>query len=152
MERSTHRLGCSLSIALVFILISWLAMAIVDLPDRWPGSVHAAATYDWPTLAHDLRRSGATAVGPVGPYTKQWYRDFWSELGEQVSDGYQPVIVHDTVHNLELVYVGTTDGALYALDLRTGATYWRYPAGGGHIGGILSPPTIANSVVYLATL
>ncbi|HUX85693.1 MAG TPA: PQQ-binding-like beta-propeller repeat protein, partial [Chloroflexota bacterium] len=115
-------------------------------------TAQASSSYDWPTLAHDMARTGYTPVGPVGPYTKQWYRDFWSESGEEVADGYEPVAVHDTVHNLDLTYIGTATGSIYALNLANGATFWRYPAPGQFIGGILSSPTVVNGIVYVASL
>ena len=42
------------------------------------------------------------------------------------------------------VYVGSLDGQLYALDLRTGVLVWQYQAD----GEIKSSPTVANSTVY----
>ena len=44
------------------------------------------------------------------------------------------------------VYVGSYDGAFYALDARTGAVRWRYNAG-GHISG---GATVVGDVVYFA--
>ncbi len=42
------------------------------------------------------------------------------------------------------VYIGSLDGQLYALDLRTGALAWQYQAD----GEIKSSPTVADSTVY----
>lgn len=41
------------------------------------------------------------------------------------------------------VYVGSSDGQLYALDRATGAVRWKYPAG----GSVLSSPAVANGLV-----
>jgi outer membrane protein assembly factor BamB len=111
-----------------------------------------SAATEWPTLAHDVRRSGYTASGPDGPYTKLWFRDLWSELEEPVAHGYQPVAARDNAHARDLIYIGTAAGALYALDLDDGSTFWRYPVAGQFIGGILSPPTVLDGVIYLASL
>src|SRR5579883_2858944 len=119
---------------------------------RLAETAQASSNYDWPTFAHDMARTGYTSVGPVGPFTKQWYRDFWSESREAIAASYQPVAVHDSVHNLDLTYIGTTAGSLTALNLANGATFWRYPAPGQFIGGILSSPTVANGIVYVASL
>ena len=42
------------------------------------------------------------------------------------------------------MYVGSLDGQLYALDLRTGALVWQYQAD----DEIKSSPTVADSTVY----
>lgn len=44
-----------------------------------------------------------------------------------------------------LVYVGSTDGNLYALNASTGQTVWSYPA-----GEINSSPAVANGLVYVS--
>jgi hypothetical protein len=132
------------------------ALALGAGPDVSGSDVPRATTLtaetDWRTLAHDLRRSGYTAIGPRGPYTKIWFRDIWSEYQEPIAHGYQPVAAHDDVHDRSLVYVGVSSGALYALDLNTGEDFWRYPATGQTMGGVLSPPSVVNNTVYLAAL
>jgi outer membrane protein assembly factor BamB len=47
-----------------------------------------------------------------------------------------------------VVYVGSSDGRLYALDVATGKERWRYVAG-EEVG---TTPVLANGVVYVATL
>ncbi|MDD2823347.1 MAG: PQQ-binding-like beta-propeller repeat protein [Candidatus Daviesbacteria bacterium] len=115
------------------------------------GGIPTSST-DWPTLAHDNQRSGSTQNGPDGPYTKVWYRDFWSEFKEEVVSGYQPPIARDIPNNRDLVYIGTANGSMYAMDLNTGAQAWRYPQSGQFIGGILNSPTVEGGVVYVGSL
>ncbi|MDY7076764.1 MAG: PQQ-binding-like beta-propeller repeat protein [Chloroflexota bacterium] len=153
-----HRTFFSLRWAVLAGLLSLLSTALT-LGAGFDGSGSAVprattltAETDWPTLAHDLRRSGYTATGPRGPYTKIWFRDIWSEYQEPIAHGYQPVVAHDDAHDRDLVYIGVASGALYALDLDTGDTFWRYPATGQTIGGVLSPPSIVGNTVYLAAL
>jgi outer membrane protein assembly factor BamB len=43
-----------------------------------------------------------------------------------------------------VVYVGSDDGNLYALDVRTGAKLWSYTTG----GLVQTSPAVANGVVY----
>jgi outer membrane protein assembly factor BamB len=47
-----------------------------------------------------------------------------------------------------VVYIGSSDGSLYALDASTGAVLWSYTIGGGL--PVFSSPTVVNGVVYLA--
>lgn len=46
-----------------------------------------------------------------------------------------------------VVYAGSYDGNLYALDAKTGEKLWSYPAG----GFVISSPAVANGVVYIAS-
>ena len=45
-----------------------------------------------------------------------------------------------------VVYVGSADGNVYALNASTGAKLWSY-----HAGGIDSSPAVANGVVYVGS-
>jgi hypothetical protein len=47
-----------------------------------------------------------------------------------------------------VVYVGSADGNLYALNARTGARLWNYTTG----SYIASSPTVANGVVYVGSV
>ena len=46
-----------------------------------------------------------------------------------------------------VVYVGSADGTLYALNASTGARLWGYSAR----GQLISSPAVANGVVYIGT-
>src|SRR5438874_2646741 len=46
-----------------------------------------------------------------------------------------------------VVYIGSDDGNMYALDAKTGASLWSYPTG----GFINSSPAVANGVVYIGS-
>ena len=47
-----------------------------------------------------------------------------------------------------MVYVGSNDGRLYALDVETGQEKWRFKTG----GPVASSPAIAGGVVYFSSL
>jgi outer membrane protein assembly factor BamB len=47
-----------------------------------------------------------------------------------------------------LVYVGSDDDSVYALDARTGALQWKYTTG----SVVLSSPMVANGVVYVGSV
>lgn len=46
-----------------------------------------------------------------------------------------------------MVYVGSDDGNLYAINAKTGAMLWANPAGGSG-----SSPAVANGVVYVGSV
>ena len=45
------------------------------------------------------------------------------------------------------MYVGSVDGSLYCLDMRTGRKRWQFRTG----GPITGTPVIANGVVYIGS-
>ena len=64
----------------------------------------------------------------------------WSLSSRDVIDS-SPTIANG------IVYIGSQDHKLYALDAATGSTLWTYTAG----NVIDSSPTIANGVVYVGS-
>jgi hypothetical protein len=76
---------------------------------------------DWPMLAHDPARSGATAAEIRPPFERKWYRLFPEE---GLMAGVQPVIAEGRV------FVGTMRGTLHAMDSGTGQDQWVYRADG----------------------
>lgn len=75
----------------------------------------ACAADDWPMLAHDVRRSGATADEIRPPFARKWYRMF---PDEGIQSGAQPVVAANRV------FIGTLRGNMHALDTATGSTLW----------------------------
>ena len=47
-----------------------------------------------------------------------------------------------------VVYVGSDDNNVYALNAKTSALLWSYPTG----GYVFSSPAVANGVVYVGSL
>lgn len=107
------RSGYFLTAAIVGI--SW-AVATAAL---WGNERHASS--DWPMLAHDPARSGATPVEIRPPFVRKWYRLF---PDEGLMAGVQPVVADG------IVYVGTLRGTLHAIDDATGEDRWVFRAGG----------------------
>src|ERR1044071_6309432 len=71
----------------------------------------ATASADWPMLAHDVARIGATAEEIRSPFERKWYRLF---ADEGLMAGAQPVIAEGKV------YLGTMRGTLHAIDSQSG--------------------------------
>src|SRR5437899_11176442 len=51
-----------------------------------------------------------------------------------------------------VVYVGSTDGNLYAFQAATGQKIWSAPAGAATGNWVASSPAVANGVVYVGSL
>jgi hypothetical protein len=76
---------------------------------------------DWPQLAHDPARSGATADQLKPPFSRKWYRLF---ADEGIQAGVEPVVVRGRLN------IGTLRGIVHAIDAETGHDVWSYRAGG----------------------
>jgi hypothetical protein len=94
-----------------------------------------AGERDWPMLAHDAARSGATAAEIRPPFARKWYRLF---PDEGLMAGVQPVVAEGKV------FVGTMRGVLHAIDAETGKDLWAYKAG----GAILHASAVADGKVF----
>ena len=81
----------------------------------------ARAGDDWPMLAHDAARSGATATQIKPPFERKWYRLF---ADEGLMAGVQPIVAGGKV------FIGTMRGVLHAMDADSGKDVWTFTAGG----------------------
>jgi len=109
--------------------------AIVSLFFVLAASVSAG---DWPTVHHDVARSGCTADEVRPPYVKRWARFFPLEI---MTTAMEPIVADGRV------FVGTYSGNLYALDAATGKTLWKFSAG----GPILHSPAVAGGAVFFGS-
>ena len=96
--------------------------------------MHQGLAANVPMLGANPARTGAhPGPGPTGQPRVRWrYRT----SGEVVA---APAVVDG------VVYAGSMDGPLYALDADTGAERWRFESG----DGMLTTPAIANGLAYL---
>src|ERR1700741_1121331 len=92
---------------------------------------------DWATYRHDTHRSGAqretsalSDPASVPGLTVRWQ---WpaSAAGEGGSFYASPIVIEDRV------FIGSNSGRFYALDAKTGALLWQFPAP-------LQPPLIGS--------
>lgn len=90
---------------------------------------------NWPTIHHDVARSGRTADEVRGPYAKRWVRFF---PGEIMTTRLEAIVAEGRV------FVGTYSGNLYALNDDSGETLWKFAAG----GPILHSPAVDAGVVF----
>jgi Tol biopolymer transport system component len=102
---------------------------------------NAAPTADWLTLGHDAAHTG---YNPTDPGASRYHLRWSQSL---------PYPGGSPLHNIAIshnVVVATSEvphqmSALVAYDAQTGAEKWRQPLDGTSV----SPPTIANGVVYI---
>ncbi len=103
-----------------FVTMSLTAILWAVTPGAvWANERHSSS--DWPMLAHDPARSGATPVEIRPPFVRKWYRLF---PDEGLMAGVQPIVADG------VVYVGTLRGILHAIDDTTGEDRWAFRAGG----------------------
>ncbi len=91
---------------------------------------------DWPTVHHDVQRSGCTPDCVRGPYHLEWVAQF---PGEAVSTRVEAIVADGKV------FLGTIPGTLWALDRRTGRVFWKHAAA----GPIEHSPAFAGGRVFL---
>jgi len=92
--------------------------------------------YPWPMFSHDPDRTGYTTA-PGHPTTN---RTIWIyRTGDAVSSS--PAVVDG------IVYVGSEDNKVYALNATTGAKIWNYTTG----DEVSSSPAVVDGVVYVGS-
>ncbi|MCW4029225.1 MAG: PQQ-binding-like beta-propeller repeat protein [Candidatus Bathyarchaeota archaeon] len=96
---------------------------------------YVSATSDWPMFHHDPMHMGNT--DSYGPLTNQ---TLWSYTA------IGPVYSSPAVAN-GVVYVGSLDYSVYALNATSGAKIWSYITG----QEVYSSPCVANGIVYIGS-
>lgn len=101
------------------------------------GTASDSSTRPWPTFQSDPERTGYTTrvTGPQNAVEPAWVfsTDDAIRCAPAVGDG--------------SVYVGSTDGTLYALDSENGTLEWQYDIG----WAIRAAPTLDEDTVYLGS-
>ena len=90
----------------------------------------------WPIFHHDLTHTGYSTS--TVPLTNQL---LWSYPTVNSVDYSSPAVING------VVYVGSDDHYVYALNAATGAYIWSYKTG----GSVDSSPAVANGVVYVGS-
>ncbi len=102
-------------------------------------SAAAFAENDWPMLAHDAARSGATPTEIRPPFERKWYRLFGDE---GLMAGIQAVVADGKV------FIGTMAGRMYAIDDVTGRDVWKFDTS----GAILHTCAVADGKVFFGNI
>src|SRR5208283_1879312 len=90
----------------------------------------------WPTFRHDLTLSGSSTS--AAPLTNQLLWNYTT--GNSISYS-SPAVING------VVYVGSDDHYIYALNAATGTYIWSYKTG----GSVDSSPAVANGIVYVGS-
>ncbi len=117
--------------------------ARIGVLDPNAGSVIATILLigDWSTFHQDTLHQGVGSAPLLTPSAVTGLVKKWSfPTGGEVESS--PAVVNG------IVYFGSTDTHLYAVDATTGALVWRFDPG----DAIVSSPTVSDGVVYLGTM
>ena len=95
-----------------------------------------SAIDEWSMYRHDLQRTG-TSTSPVSNGNLLWRFN----TGDKIRSS--PAIANG------VVYQGTNDGYIYALNATTGSVIWQYAASSS---GVESSPAVVDGVVYVGYL
>lgn len=116
------------------------AQRVASLPALPCGAPPPKAVIDWAQFRFEPCHTGFNPYEFVlGPATVVNLGLRWQYSAEV--DISSPAVANG------VVYVGSIDGNVYALNARTGALVWQYPTG----GYIQSSPAVANGVVYVGS-
>ncbi|MBI4655607.1 MAG: PQQ-binding-like beta-propeller repeat protein [Elusimicrobia bacterium] len=110
-----------------FLLVILNPLSFILYPSVYAG--------DWPTFRGNNQRTGFTAEQAYPPLTWAWEYP----AGDIVSS---PVVFED------IVYFGSRDNKIYALNARTGALAWKYSTG----GWVDATPTVSSNTLYVPSM
>jgi outer membrane protein assembly factor BamB len=104
-------------------------------------TVVGSPTTSWPMFMHDLQHSGTADNISVSSHDLLWkFVVDRGDLGNAVDSS--PAVVNG------ILYEGSQNGYVYALDSFTGVCYWRFNTGSSN----LPSPVVVDGVVYIATM
>jgi outer membrane protein assembly factor BamB len=115
------------------------SLYVIDTLGRFTAIVYING--DWPSFRHDPAHTGLDTYEPaLSPSTVSGLTHGWNyTTGAAV--GSSPAVFDG------VVYIGSLDGNMYALNASTGAVEWTFNAG----TSIGSSPAVANGMVYFAS-
>ena len=135
-----HTLGRSPIAALCVLgVFGWAVPAAVQVST--PVTPIRGGAADWPMFHFDPARTGRNPNEHVLNSSNVWeLNEVWTfEAGGPVRSS--PAMVDG------VVYVGSHDGNLYALDAATGSLRWSFPTA----GAVRSSPAVVDGVVYVTS-
>lgn len=120
---------------LIFALLGLLCLSTLSV--FMSVNAQEASSVDWwPTLHHDVIHTGVSTS--AAPLTNG---KLWTYATGNLIDYSSAAVING------VVYVGSDDNYLYALNAANGALIWQYKTG----NAIDSSPTVANGVVFFGS-
>ena len=103
-------------------------------------------------MAHPVVKVEIVHLALPGKFRRPLFRVVWlallsGVLGAVLLAQQTIAVAAAGASRLTVVYVGSFDRNLYALDARTGARIWSFPTG----GSVFSSPAVAGNVVYVGS-
>ena len=121
------------------LLLSVILLGLLCLPifSAFSPNTKAQSTVDWwPTFHHDPTHTGdSTSTAPLSNQL------LWNYTTGNSINYSSPTVLNG------VVYFGSVDHYVYALNAATGAYIWSYKTG----GAVDSAPAVANGVVYVGS-
>ncbi len=132
----TLAIGISAPIIVIAVVMFWL-YSFTDLIFTPPAYLNSTSMQgDWAMYRHDPSRTGSTDVTDVSPAGElKWSFETGSEIHSS------PTVVNG------VVYFGSRDHRLYALNADTGEKKWEFKTG----SWVESSPAVVNGVVYFGS-
>jgi outer membrane protein assembly factor BamB len=120
------------------VTVGQLPIAVVD-PNQGRILTILFVIGDWPEFRHDTGHTG------LDPYETSIGTGNVSKLSEKWAYPTGGAVVSSPAVANGVVYVGSNDGSLYALNAATGKLLWSYATG----GAVTSGPAVANNRVFV---
>jgi outer membrane protein assembly factor BamB len=122
-------------IGVILLIIAYILLSgFTDVIYRVNRDINVeVATTDWPVFQHDLQNTGVTGFSGTLPQGEV----VWTFRTEKPIHS-SPAVVDG------VVYVGSEDNNLYALDAQTGEEIWRFETG----SWVDASPIVVDGVVY----
>ncbi|MEM3577487.1 MAG: PQQ-binding-like beta-propeller repeat protein [Candidatus Bathyarchaeia archaeon] len=119
------------AVSVAIVVLCLMAPLLFQRAIRAAGSEEAS---EWTMYRHDVNRSGYTQIaGPKYNFTKWTF-----QTGHIILSS--PAVANG------IVYIGSNDSKVYALNMWTGEEIWNFSTGPG---GIYSSPAVADGIVYI---
>ncbi|HEU0115104.1 MAG TPA: PQQ-binding-like beta-propeller repeat protein, partial [Thermomicrobiales bacterium] len=135
------------SLGIVLLIGALLGATLLQASRESHGFVPGVATpaaspaADWPMYRGDPAHTGvASGAGPARSPAVVWRVQTQGQIHSE------PAIVDG------MVYIGSNDNLLHALDAATGAERWHATTGGALVGGaVVGSPTVPDGTVYVGS-
>jgi hypothetical protein len=126
---------------LVVVVVAVVGLAFLRRSVYRHSDVAAQSSCEWPTVHHDVTRSGYSPCEARPPFAELWHKE-WE--GEMMATGMEAIVADNRV------FVGTYAGKMRALDADTGHQLWTFVTGSR--AGIAHSPAVSGDTLVFGTV